>query len=402
MTSRIRGRLNLGSGPKIGHPPGGDDGPETSHTGPAPLPPALPFAQAPPDRVPNPAPLGPGSQVTGRFLVSDVQARGGEFPHTILLLTRAGERIATAPFWEAERHRIEGVARGDVVEVAGSVGLYRGRPQLQVDSLRPLLPEAIAWDELLPSVGPVTAYWESLDQWRAALTAPRLAAVLGLFYDDPNFRARYQRCPASLAGHHAALGGLLLHTVEVAVLTQELARLYPTADPELLLAGALLHDIGKLEAYRWERGFGSTEAGSAIGHVVLGALLLERRIRAAPAPPCTEAELLLLQHLVLSHHGRLEFGAPVVPMTLEAELLHHADLASARGAAMDAALREPANFPDGAPVSARPLWQLDHRKVWRGKSDWGRAADLRMRLGRRGHRGAPVAASPVPPGSGLR
>jgi 3'-5' exoribonuclease len=89
--------------------------------------------------------------------------------------------------------------------------------------------------------------------------------------------------------------------------------------------------------------------------------------------PCTETELAILHHLILSHHGRLEFGAAVPPMTLEAEVLHYADNASAKTASMADALSDPANFEGDALVSARTVWQLDRRRAYRGKSDWGAA-----------------------------
>lgn len=374
MASQIGGRPTSGPSPKIGHPPAGDDGPRANSTASGSAPRGCRPPEVPPFNLLRSGRFHVGERVEGLFLVAEVQVRRGDFPHTMLVLTRAGAQISTAPFWESDRHWIAGVRRGDVVQVTGTVGVYRERCQLQVESLRLVPEEETNWEEILPSVGPAGAYWEQLDRWRAEVTAPRLRDVLALFYDDARFRARYEQCPASPAGHHAALGGLLLHTVEVASLASELARRFPAADPDLLLAGALLHDIGKLEAYHWRRGFSTTVAGHVIGHVVLGALMLDRAVRGAPAPPCTESELLLLQHLVLSHHGRLEFGAPVVPMTLEAELLHHADLASARGAALDQALRDSTNFPDAAPVSAR-VWQLDHRKLWRGGSDWGRRGE---------------------------
>ena len=145
-------------------------------------------------------------------------------------------------------------------------------------------------------------------------------------------------------------------------------------DPDLVLAGALLHDIGKLEAYTWSGSFETTPAGALLGHVALGMLMLHRRVAAERPAPCTERELLIIQHLIASHHGRLEFGATAPPMTLEAEILHYADDASAKSASMAAALGDPDLFVGDAPVSARGVWHLDRRKVYRGVSDWGREA----------------------------
>ena len=313
-----------------------------------------------------------GARVQDPFLIMDVEARGGDNPHTILTLGNATGRIQTAPFWASDAPRIAGVGKGRVVQVIGTVASYRDRRQLAVDSIRVLPRDEVNWRELMPSVGDVDRYWTAVDRWRAGIRGPRLAATLGLFYDDPAFRARYSECPASTAGHHAALGGLLKHTCEVAHIALATAKLFPHADPDLVFAGVLLHDVGKLESYRWEGAFEVTVAGSVAGHVVLGAMMLDRRFHQAPQPPCTQDELLELHHLILSHHGKLEFGAPVTPMTLEAEILHYADNASAKAASMDDALRDPENFPEGGVVSSRPIWQIDRRRAWRSGSDWGR------------------------------
>jgi 3'-5' exoribonuclease len=104
-------------------------------------------------------------------------------------------------------------------------------------------------------------------------------------------------------------------------------------------------------------------------------LMLARRVEAAHPAPCTERELTILQHLIASHHGKPEFGAPISPMTLEAEVLHWADNTSARTAGMADALADADNFPGGALVSAHGLWQLDRRRAYRGRSDWGASGE---------------------------
>ena len=266
------------------------------------------------------------------------------------------------------------VSPGDVAQIIGEVALYRGQRQLKVTSIRPLPKGTVDMSRLVPSIGDPAPYWKTLDGWRAEIVRPRLAATVNLFYGDDDFRLRYEACPASLSGHHALLGGLLKHTVEVASIARAIARVC-RAETDLVMAGVLLHDIGKLDAYRWDGGlFEMTEAGALHGHVVLGALMVDRAVRAAVPTPCSEQELAILQHLVLSHHGRLEFGAAVAPMTLEAEVLHYADNASAKTASMEEALRDPENFAGDAEVSSRTIWQLDKRRAWRGSSDWGAGA----------------------------
>jgi 3'-5' exoribonuclease len=286
----------------------------------------------------------------------------------ILTFGNAGGRIASAPFWSERRSAVAGLSRGDPVEVTGEIRLYRARRQLEVSRIRPLPRDQVEWARLLPSVGDVAPYWRDLDGWREAMAAPRLRRTLAVFYDDPDFRARYAACPASTAGHHAQLGGLLRHTWEVARIARAIAEV-SGADRDLVTAGALLHDIGKLDAYAWGTGFTVTEAGSLLGHVVIGLLMLARG--AERVAGVTARELLILQHLIASHHGRLELGAAVAPMTLEAEVLHFADDASAKSASMAEALAATEHFQGSELVSTRALWQLDRRRAYRGASDWG-------------------------------
>ena len=315
------------------------------------------------------APLG--ERLQDPLLVLEVERKSfGDKDCTVLTLGNSTGRLATAPFWGADQLTVAGIAKSDVVQVIGEVDQFRGKRQLKVTSIRALPKESVDRRQLLPSVGDVSGYWKTLDGWRAEIRGPRLAAVLALFYEDDAFRRRYEECPASLAGHHAELGGLLKHTCEVASIAKQISRVC-RANWDLVLAGALLHDIGKLESYTWDGAFEYTDCGSLLGHVVLGALMLERRVAPVVPAPCTERELMLLEHLILSHHGKLEFGAPVQPMTLEAEVLHYADNASAKTASMADVLGDGDGFaPDG--MVSRPDWRIDRRRGYRGASDWGR------------------------------
>ena len=319
--------------------------------------------------------LAPGTRVQDPFLVLDLDERSTKDGKAFATLTlgNASGSIKTAPFWEEQLHQVAGIAKGSVAQVIGEAGAYQGTPQLKVTSIRILPKGSIDYSQLQPSITEAerARYWESIDKWLGEMKGPRLRATLGLFYDDADFRSRYGQCPAATAGHHAELGGLLKHTVEVVSIGRHVAKI-ARADVDLVTAGVLLHDIGKLEAYRWDGAFVATEKNVLYGHVVLGALELERRVRAATPMPCTPQELDLLQHIVLSHHGVLEFGAPVRPATLEAEIVHFADNASAKTASFNDALDDPGNFQKDDLVSAKGLWELDKRRAYRGKSDWGR------------------------------
>ncbi len=317
--------------------------------------------------------IQPGVRIHDVFVVLDVEQRGGDAPHTIITFGNATGRLPSAPIWASERHRFPGVTRRQVVRLSGMITSWRDQPQITISALEILSLSTDGWAHLLPSIGDPAPYWTDLDTMRRGITAPRLAAILATFFDDKDFRAQFQACPASLSGHHGKIGGLLQHTCEVAHFSRTLAEIFTRTDAELLLAGALLHDIGKIASYAWDGGIlEMTTAGRVIGHVVLGTLAVDRMIHRASPKPCSDAELELLHHLILSHHGQYEHGAPVLPMTLEADLLHRADLASARGASMTDALEDDSLFAPEAVITTRSLWQLDRRRVWRGRSDWGR------------------------------
>ncbi|MDX2261381.1 MAG: HD domain-containing protein [Gemmatimonadales bacterium] len=315
-----------------------------------------------------------GERVQHPFLLRAVDPRespgGGSY--TVLTLGNATGELP-AYIWSEQQHLIAGLRAGDVVQVIATVGEYRGKRKLEPTSIRPLPAGEARWEELVPAVANREWYWDQLDEWRAKLRGPRLRAVLDLAFEDHDVRARFGDCPASTHGHHALLGGLLKHVWEVGYMARAMAKAL-RADPDLVTAGALLHDIGKLEAYDWSTGaFTTTDAGRALGHVVLGGLWIERRLAEAGGLGLTPAERLLLQHFVFSHHGRLEHGAAVRPMTLEAQLLHFADDASAKGDSVADALADPASFDGEAAVSSRGLWQLDGARVWRCSADWGAA-----------------------------
>lgn len=311
-----------------------------------------------------------GDSIQDTFLVLDVDTRtldSGD-PYTFLTLGNQSGQLTTEPFWPARQNEVAGMRKGHPVQVVGEIQLYRKKKQIKVTSIRVLPDDAVELSALLPSVGAVDRYWQKIDGWRNEIVKPRLKKVLSLFFEDDEFRMAFERCPASTRGHHAQLGGLLKHTTEVAVIARAVARSCG-ADLDLVLAGVLLHDIGKLESYSWHGAFDFTVPGSLVGHVVLGALMLDRRLDEEAEPPCTEAERQVLLHLILSHHGKLEYGSPISPMTLEAEVLHWADNASAKTTSVADTLGDNENFPEG-PVS-KPQWSLDHRRVCRTNCSWG-------------------------------
>jgi 3'-5' exoribonuclease len=313
-----------------------------------------------------------GDRVQHEFLVVEReekrQANGD--PFLILTLGNASGRLATAPLWSNQVDWAAGAERGKVVQAIGEVATFHGKRQVRLSAPLRVLPDAaVRAEQFLPRIAvPTESLWEWVDRARAELRSPALRRAVDLFFADDAFRVEFERAPASVAGHHAAIGGLLLHVTEVATIARTSARVMK-ANPDLVVVGALLHDIGKVQAYDISpAGFSHTTAGSLLGHVVLGSLMLQERLARVPMNELSASQRLELQHLILSHHGSLEFGSPVQPMTVEAELLHWADESSAKGNDMGESLAEDEHFGEGE-VSERRPWRVG-RRIWRRPHGW--------------------------------
>jgi len=323
--------------------------------------------------------LAPGDRVTGELLVydrTDRRTASGD-PFVVLTLGNSSGRIDTAPIWSDKLSWAEGVQSGKLVQAVGDVTLYAksgpGKKQLQLTAPVRVLPDALFNPaSFLPSIdGDCVKLWDWVDKLRGDMESATLRRVLDLFFGDDAFRVQFERTPASTRGHHAKLGGLLLHVFEVTNIARQIARtMGARINVDLVVTGALLHDVGKVEAYSiGPGGFSTTVCGQLLGHVVLGSLMLERRVAAVGGPVCSEGQLTELHHMILSHHGALEFGSPVVPMTAEAEVVHWADEASAKATDMMDSLADPELFAGGRETSDKRSWLLG-RYVWRRPHDW--------------------------------
>jgi 3'-5' exoribonuclease len=152
---------------------------------------------------------------------------------------------------------------------------------------------------------------------------PHLRALLNSIFDDPDVARRYRIAPAAKNVHHAYLGGLIEHVLSMCGLAKLIGGHYKDVDVDLLLAGVMLHDIGKIWELTYDRSFGYSSEGQLIGHIVIGLRMVSEKIASIPDFP---AKLrTLLEHMIISHHGELEFGSPKVPVFAEALLLHHID-----------------------------------------------------------------------------
>jgi 3'-5' exoribonuclease len=316
--------------------------------------------------------IAPGDRVQHELLVRAVESKttkNGD-PFAVLQLGN-GTGVIAATVWKEQLPWIAGVKAGSVVQVIGAIENYQGRRQLKLTAPpRVVATTAANLDEFLPRISVDTVkLWEQVDRWRAEVRSSRLRSALDLFFADDAFRLAFERTPGAPRGQHAQVGGLLLHVTEVGAIARAAAKAM-RADVDLVTAGALLHDIGKVEAYSiGAGGFDYTQAGHLLQHVVLGSLMLDRRLNTLPPGSLTETQALELQHFIQSHHGIPEHGAAVRPMTIEAELLHWADQASANGNNFSEAVVDPDLFPGDEEFSVKRSWRLD-RRVWRRTHQW--------------------------------
>jgi 3'-5' exoribonuclease len=263
--------------------------------------------------------------ITSYFLAKQIQVRqrrSGEAYLTMVLADRTGELPAV--MWDGVDDAVKSLLDGDIVKVQAVLGSYHGEPQLTVTRVRKAAADEVSPDDYLPRTDrDPLALAAALEAAIEAIRDPHLKRLLQELFSDPGMRAAFGTAPAAKSIHHAVLGGLLEHTVSVVGLCGLLADYYPAVNRDLLIAAAILHDLGKVRELTWERLFDYTDAGRLVGHITLGALIVEERIRAIPDfPPALATSLL---HCILSHHGELEWGSPKRPKTLEAIVLHHAE-----------------------------------------------------------------------------
>jgi 3'-5' exoribonuclease len=214
--------------------------------------------------------------------------------------------------------------RDDFIRVAGKASIYLGKMQLIIQELTRLAESAVDLADFLPVAGrPVAEMVADLNGRVASFSDPHLRALLEAFLADQAFLAAYSRAPAAKAMHHVYLGGLLEHSLAVATLADDICRRYPGLNRDLLVTGALLHDIGKISELRYARSFEYTDVGKLLGHIVIGVEMIEEKLRALPDFPLELA--ILIKHLLLSHHGQYEYGSPKRPKTMEAVILNFID-----------------------------------------------------------------------------
>ncbi|KRN75601.1 hypothetical protein IV73_GL000085 [Weissella kandleri] len=265
--------------------------------------------------------------------------------------------------WEITEEEAQTFQAGMVVAVSGMRQTYRDKPQLKIFEIRPTrIDEPQNPNDFMPH-GPMKADEMEAEVNRLFLKIlnpkwQRIVRYLLAKYHD-----EFYRYPAAKTNHHAFAGGLGYHTISIARLADQVANLYSSVDRSLLLAGALLHDLGKVIELSGPVATKYTRSGNLIGHIVL---IDEQIVLAAQELKLDlfDEDLILLRHVVLAHHGQLEYGSPVQPLVREANVLHQLDELDANMQSFDQVLNqtEPGDF-------ATRNWALDNRAVYRPEHD---------------------------------
>ncbi len=292
------------------------------------------------------------------------QANGD--PFVILTLGNATGRIATAPVWLNQHEWIAGAEQGRVVQVIGEIAEFQHRRQLRLTSALRVLPaESVTAESFLPRITvPVAQLWDWVDRARGELKSVTLRRVVDRFFADDAFRVEFERAPASVSRHHALVGGLLLHTIEVATLARSAARVLK-ANTDLVVAGGLLHDVGKVRAFDiTPTGFSWTPMGRLVGAAAMVASALDERLAALVPNELLPLHLAELHHVVQCAQGERS----ATPATVEGEILQMADGLSVRAADITDALSDEDSFSTDV-FSDRPTLRTG-RRVWRRSHSW--------------------------------
>jgi 3'-5' exoribonuclease len=265
--------------------------------------------------------------------------------------------------WAPDDPRIaKDFEKGDIVKARGSASRFDDRLQMKIDQLRVAMQSEVDKTDLMPSTTQdVAVLWQTLLGFVASFTDPDLNRLLTTLLADPAIGGAYREAPAAKQIHHAWLGGLLEHVVSLLTLADRIVPNYPMLHRDLLLTGVILHDIGKIYELNWEVGFDYTVEGMLLGHIQIGTALVERTIDSLPNFPPRLKTLVL--HMVLSHHGKLEFGSPKLPMIPEALVLSFVDDLDAKMQAMATEFDKSIREGKGPDELTGKVWALDQRQL---------------------------------------
>lgn len=257
---------------------------------------------------------------------------------SLILQDKSGD--IEAKLWDTGEEHEKLYAAATIVKVGGELHEYRGKNQLRIKSIRPAKEdEGITISDLVPSAAKSKeVLYEELLQYFFEMKNPHIQRITRHLLKK--HQAAFLVYPAATRNHHDYVSGLIDHVVSMLKLGKAIAELYPTLNKDLLYAGIILHDVGKVIELSGPVGTQYTIEGNLLGHITI---MVNEISKAADELEISGEEVMLLQHMVLSHHGKEEWGSPKRPMLMEAEVLHYIDNIDAKMNMLDRALSKTAN-----------------------------------------------------------
>jgi len=307
--------------------------------------------------------LMPGETLNQVFCVRDKDLRTAKSGDLYVACTLA-DKTGTIParLWQASESIYNSIPADGFLLVKGRSEDYKGNLQLIIDACRPVKPDSVDIDDFLPvTKHDVEKMWQELLEILRAIKDKQLRMLIKKFVEDRDLVAAFQRSPAAMQMHHPFIGGLLEHTLNVARAAKALLPLYPELNADLVLAGVFLHDIGKTAELTSGTAINYTDRGQLVGHITIAAIWTQQKAAEAGSAlgePFDARTLNLLHHIILSHHGVHEFGAPKLPAIPEAFFIHYLDNLDAK---MYMTLHAIAADPDAAASFTSYLPQLETR-----------------------------------------
>src|SRR5271154_2274604 len=292
--------------------------------------------------------LADGQAVVSLFLVREKEIRTSVRTGKSWLELSLGDRSGSisAKMWDNFETLAKTFERDDVVQIRGRVKLYNGRKELTLEQIIPAAERDYDIGDFLPHTKyDVEKLYADLRAAVARMKNPWLKQLLSSVMEDPAIAPRLKRAPAAMTMHHAYLGGLLEHVVRLVGLAKAVCEHYPGLAADLLLAGVVLHDIGKIDELRYTRGIDYSDSGRLLGHITIGAGMVRDKCKAIAGFPAPLA--VLVEHMILSHHGTHEFGSPSLPQIPEAVALNFIDDIDSKMAGMRKTLEQGAGGAGG-------------------------------------------------------
>jgi 3'-5' exoribonuclease len=274
--------------------------------------------------------LSDGESIEEIYLLSDKQLRANRNAATYLLVElRDKTGSISARMWNVAEDSVANINPGDYVHVKGKVQLYQGALQMIISQIQSIPSERLdPLDFIKQSQRDIGLLTARLREILRSITDPHVRTLIDCFLIDDELMNAFTTAPAGMKAHHAYLGGLLEHVVNMLEIAGRIHDLLNGVDRSLLLAGIFLHDIGKVRELSFANGCSYTDEGQLLGHLVIAVEMLTAKIAQAETlleAPFPAETALRLKHLILAHHGTYEFGSPKLPMTPEAIAVHYID-----------------------------------------------------------------------------